>query len=106
MATMLTPADALEYLAQLSTDVRAGAVLGAGGELLAGDPALLPAARDLLAACPAAEVEADTGDGVVLAARSHTHAVVVVCGPQVLEGLQRHDLRTVLADLAVTPVAA
>ena len=107
MATgpLLTPEDALDHLCQLSADVRAGLVLDARGELLAGPAELAGAARELVEATGAAEVEVTTDAGVVFAARSATHAVVVVCGTFVLSGLQRHDLRTVLADLA-EPVRA
>src|SRR5688500_2935101 len=99
MTPVLTPDRALEYLRQLSTDVRAGVVLGAEGVLLAGAEALAAPARELRAAPPDREVEVTTADGVVFAARSSTHAVVVACGTFALSGLQRHDLRTVLADL-------
>jgi hypothetical protein len=99
MAPLLTPSDALAYLDQLSADVRTGAVLDIDGELLAGDPALAGPGRELLGA-PDREVEVTTREGRLYGARSDTHAVVVACGPFALSGLQRHDLRTVLADLA------
>lgn len=99
MAPLLSPPDALEYLAQMSADVRGGVVLDAAGELLAGDDALAGAARDLLAATGAAEIEVTQAGGIVLAARSATHSVVVVCGEHALSGLHRHDLRGVLGDL-------
>jgi hypothetical protein len=96
----MTPALALAYLHELSTDVRAGVVLAADGGLLAGSPALADHARALLAAAPeAAEVEARTPGGTVLATRSDRHAVVVVYGPHVLPALARYDLRLVLGDL-------
>lgn len=100
MSPVLTPQDALEYMSQLSADVRAGAVLDASGELLAGDAALAGPARDLLAASDLPEIEVTVRDGVVFCARDAAHAVIVVCGTFVLSGLQRHDLRTVLADLS------
>ena len=106
MTPVLTPQDALEYLSQLSADVRCGAVLDSAGELLAGAEGCAAPARDLLAASDAAEIECTTRDGVVFAARSATHAVVVVCGNFALSGLQRHDLRTVLGDLAPGEEAA
>lgn len=99
MTHVLTPDRALEYLTQLSVDVRAGAVLGADGALLAGDGALAGPARDLLAALPDREIEVSVPEGVVLAVRGERHAIVVTCGRFALSGLQRHDLRTVLADL-------
>ena len=99
----MTPSDALEYLGQLSTDVRAAVVLAEGDParpLLAGREDLAAAARELLASTDAPEIEVSTAAGVVFAARSAAHAVVVACGAFALSGLQRHDLRTVLADLS------
>ena len=96
----LSPALAVGYLAELSADVRAALVLDAGGSVMAGSHELAGPARDLLqAAGDAPEIEVRTPDGAVFAARSDSHAVVVVCGSFALSGLQRHDLRTVLADL-------
>jgi hypothetical protein len=106
MTPVLSPQDALDYLAQLSTDVRCGAVLDSRGELLAGAEGCAAPARDLLAASDAAEIEVTTREGIVFAARSATHALVVVCGTFALSGLQRHDLRTVLGDLAPGEAAA
>jgi hypothetical protein len=105
-APTLTPKLALDYLRELSADIRAGVVLATGGALLAGPEDLAEAARDLLArAGDAREVQAATTEGVVFAARSDTHAVVLVCGRFALPSLVRHDLRRVLADL-VGPAAA
>src|SRR6185503_18482513 len=65
----LTPALAVDYVRELSADVREVLVFGADGELLAGPAATAPAttaARALLdAAGDAAEVEAVTREGVV-----------------------------------------
>lgn len=104
----LSPAIAVGYLAQLSADVRAVLVLDAKGGVMAGSHDLAGAARDLFqSAGDAREIEVRIPDGVVFGARSDTHAVVVVCGSFALSGLQRHDLRTVLGDLAEpTPPAA
>jgi hypothetical protein len=97
----LSPALAVGYLAELSTDVRAALVLDAAGSVMAGPHDAAEAARELLAAAgDASEIEVRAADGIVFGARSATHAVVVVCGSFALSGLQRHDLRTVLADLA------
>lgn len=68
-------------------------MLDAAGTVLAGDAALADRAGDL-------DGERRTGDEVLVAVRSATHAVVVACGPHVLTALQLHDLRTVLEDLA------
>jgi hypothetical protein len=101
MSPALTPALALDYLRELSADIRAGAVLGADGSLLAGPEALAEPARALLAAAPAAaDVQVVTADGTVFAARDEDHAVVVVCGRFALPSLARYDLRVVLGELA------
>ena len=106
MTPVLTPDRALEYLRQLSADVRDGVVLATDGTLLAGEEAVAAPARELLAALPDPEVEVTTAGGVVFAARSARHAVVLACGTFALSGLQRHDLRTVLADLEEPAEAA
>src|SRR3954465_2479856 len=94
------PPLALDYLRELSADIRAGVVLGSDGTLLAGPEHLADAARDLLAGAPAAEeLHVNTADGAVFAARSAHHALVVVCGRLALPSLIRYDLRLVLADL-------
>jgi hypothetical protein len=99
-APTLTPPLALDYLRELSADIRAGVVLDARGTVLAGPEALHDAARDLMtAAGDAQEVHVSTADGGVFAARSEQHAVVVVCGRLALPSLIRYDLRLVLADL-------
>ena len=81
----LTPAGALGWLASLSVDVRAAAVLDASGAVLAGDPAL-----------------ARAGEGAdVMVARSERHAIVVRTGPRALKRLLQADLRTALSGLDV-----
>ncbi len=96
----LTPELALEYLAELSTDIRAAVVLGAGGEHLAGPGALAAPARQLLAAAEGALVEVDTPRGTVVAAADNVHALAVVVGRHALPALVRYDVRRVLGDLA------
>jgi hypothetical protein len=101
MTPALTPELALEYLRELSADIRAGAVLDADGELLAGPPEFAEPARTLLAAAgDAIDVHVATADGAVFAARDARHAIVVACGRFALPSLARYDLRMVLADLA------
>ena len=101
MPPALTPARALEYLRELSADVRAGAVLDAGGELLAGAEELGEPARELLAAAgDARDVHVTTEEGAVFAARDDRHAIVLACGRLALPSLARYDLRMVLADLS------
>ena len=100
-APTLSPALALDYLRELSADIRAGVVLGPDGALLAGPADLAEPARDLLAGAPEAhELHVATADGAVFAARSDLHTVVVVCGRFALPSLIRYDLRLVLSDLA------
>jgi hypothetical protein len=103
-APTLTPTLALDYLRELSADIRSGVVLNPEGALLAGPEHLSEAARDLLDAAPAAEeLHVSTADGAVFAARSPKHAVVVVCGRLALPSLIRYDLRLVLADMSGSP---
>lgn len=99
-APALTPELALDYLAELSTDIRAAVVLGSSGEHLAGPDGLAAPARDLLAAGGASLVEVDTPRGTVVAARDEHHAVAVVVGRHALPALVRYDVRRVLGDLA------
>ena len=101
MTDALTPDQALEYLRTLSADIDEAAVLAADGSLLAGPEDLAEPARALLAAAPEADdVEVSLAEGSVFAARSDTHAVVLVCGRYALPALVRFDLRVVLTDLA------
>jgi hypothetical protein len=101
MNPALTPELALGYLRELSADIRAGVVLDPAGALLAGPDELAGSARDLLAAAAGArEIHVTTADGAVFAARSPSHAVVVVTGRFALPSLIRYDLKLVLGDLA------
>lgn len=104
----LTPPLALDYLRELSADIRAGVVLAPDGALLAGPEALAAPARDLFdaAGTAAAEVHVSTADGAVYAARSDRHSIAVVCGRFALPSLIRYDLRLVLADLGGRPPEA
>jgi hypothetical protein len=100
-APALTPQLALDYLRELSADIRAGVVLDPKGALLAGPEAMAEPARDLLeAGGDARELQVTTADGAVYAARSERHAIAVVCGRFALPSLIRYDLRLVLGDLA------
>jgi hypothetical protein len=100
MPPALTPALALDYVHELSADVRAGIVLDDAGHVLAGPPALAEPARALLAAGgDAGELEAATADGVVCAVRTPAHAAVAICGRFAIAGVVRQDLRTALAAL-------
>jgi hypothetical protein len=106
MPPALSPDLAVDYVRELSADVRAALVLDAAGELLAGPPELVPAARALLAAGGGAEeLEAGGEDGVVCAVRSGAHAAIAVCGRFAIGGVVREDLRTALAALEGRPAA-
>jgi hypothetical protein len=99
--TALTPELAVDYLRELSADIRAVAILAADGTPLAGEPELTAAARTLLDAAPeAAEIEVAAAGGTIHAARSDEHALVAVCGRFALPALIRYDLKIVLAELA------
>jgi hypothetical protein len=96
----LTPHLALDYLRELSADIREVAVLDPRGKLLAGPDDMAEAARDLLTAADTAdEIHVQTADGSVYAARDDRHAVVVVTGRLALPSLIRYDLRLVLGEL-------
>lgn len=100
MTPALTPARALDYLRELSADIRAGVVLEADGRLLAGPDDLAGPARELLAAAgETADVHVTTADGAVFLAGDGRRAIVLACGRLALPSLARHDLRMVLADL-------
>jgi hypothetical protein len=103
MPAALTPSLGLHYLRALSADIEAAVVLDGAGERLAGARSLVAPARALLAAAgDATEIEAVTPGGGVVAARDSRHAIVIVTGRQVLPGLARHDLRTVLDRLGAS----
>ena len=98
---VLTPALALDYVRELSADVRAGVVLDGAGALLAGPEELAAAARELLAAgADAAELEAATDGGVACAVRSPSHSMVVVSGRFAIPEIVRQDMRAALAAVA------
>jgi hypothetical protein len=100
MPPALPPALALDYVRELSADVRAVLVLDGAGRLLAGPPQLAGPARALLtAAGAAAELEAVRGAGVVCAVRTADHAAVAVCGRFAIAAVVRQDLRAAVAAL-------
>jgi hypothetical protein len=99
-AARLTPALALDYVRELSADVRAAVLLNAAGEGLAGPAQLSDHARALLDAGPGSdELEVGTADGVVCAVRSTSHAAIAVCGRFAIGAVVREDLRTALSAL-------
>ena len=110
----LTPALALDYLDELSTDIRGGLLLDAGGELLAGwhgDPDRAERLREplveLLAladgaagdSAPAAQIEVTTPRGAVFCVRDDDFTLAAVTGRFALPSLMFYDLRHVLDDL-------
>ena len=99
MTAPLTPALALAYLSELSVDVRAAVVLDRAGAVLAGDEALAPRARALLATAAASPASA----GDLLVARAHDGgAIAAVAGDFALLPVLEHDLRAAAAALATT----
>lgn len=90
----------LAYLATLSLDLRAAAVLDATGGILAGDPGAAAATAALVAGAEAGRAHrVPHVDGSLYAARSGTHAVGLVVGPHALEAVVVHDLLATLDDL-------
>jgi hypothetical protein len=108
---VLTPDLALDYLGELSTDIRAAVIVDASGDLAAvtGDDddrgeKMRTLAIELLEAAAEAgqgvdQVEAVTGDGSVFAVRGQAWTVAVVAGRQPLASLMFYDLRNVVRDL-------
>jgi predicted regulator of Ras-like GTPase activity (Roadblock/LC7/MglB family) len=111
----LTPELALQYLGELSTDIKASVVVAADGRTAAasrpgeaGDE-LRRLTLELLERADAADdgevshVEVSTGDGAVYALRNPSWTVAVVTGRFALPSLMFYDLRTVLGDLEAKP---
>jgi hypothetical protein len=103
----LTPDLALDYLGELSTDIRAAIVLDSGGALAAvtGDDRtrgerMRELATELLdAAADGDQVEVVTTEGSVFAVRGESWTVAVVAGRQPLASLMFYDLRNVVREL-------
>ena len=100
MPGALTPDLALDYLGELSTDIRAAVVLDADGRPLAGERRW-PSRR---ARCwtprrGASAVEVLTEHGGAFAARGARHSLCVATGRFALPALVLYDLRAVLGDL-------
>ena len=107
-APTLTPQLALDYLRELSADIRAGVVL---------DPERRPAGRprgdwpSRRATCSTAAGDAQRAAGDDRRRRRLRRAlgaatrIAVVCGRFALPSLIRYDLRVVLADLAPAEAA-
>jgi predicted regulator of Ras-like GTPase activity (Roadblock/LC7/MglB family) len=107
----LTPELALEYLGQLSTDIKASMIVSADARTAAasrpgetGDR-LRELTTQLFERADAADsqavsqVEVTTGEGGVYAVRDERWTVGVVTGRFALSSLMFYDLRSVLGDL-------
>jgi hypothetical protein len=104
MPAALTPRLALDYLRELSADLRAGAILDGTGALLAGPAELAaPAAATVAALGQSRAGQARLAAGTVIAVRRGGLAVVLACGPHAVPGLARHDAELVLGDLGAQP---
>jgi hypothetical protein len=102
----LTPPLALDYLDELSTDIRAATILDGSNELVAysGDsPERAERMRklvlELLERAGGPEVEVSTPNGAVFAVRENGWTIAVVTGRYALSSLMFYDLRRVAEDL-------
>jgi hypothetical protein len=103
----LTPDLALDYLGELSTDIRAALVLDGSGKVAAvtGDDReraerMRELTNEMLDAAPDGnQVEVVTTEGSVFAVRGDSWTVAVVAGRHPLASLMFYDLRNVVRDL-------
>ena len=103
----LTPDLALDYLGELSTDIRGALVLDRDGQLAAvtgddrdrGERMRKLATQMLDAASGGDQVEVVTTEGSVFAVRGESWTVAVVAGRAPLASLMFYDLRNVVRDL-------
>jgi hypothetical protein len=114
-APALTPDLALDYLGELSTDIKASVLLAADGQTAAanrpvdGGDQLRDLTVELLRQADAADdepvtqIEVSTGAGSVFAVRTTRWIIAVVTGRFALSSLMFYDLRAVLADLEAAP---
>jgi len=103
-------AAALEFLAEMSPDLRGAAILGAEGEVLAAtgdaperwreDAAVLFAAADAAEGVPVEQVHVATEQGEVFAIRNAGLAAVTVTDRFALASLMLFDMRSTLRQLA------
>jgi predicted regulator of Ras-like GTPase activity (Roadblock/LC7/MglB family) len=114
-APALTPELALQYLGELSTDIKASVVISADGRTAAasrpgeaGDR-LRVLTQELFEHGDAADsevvtqIEVSTGEGIVFAVRDERWLIGVVAGRFALSSLMFYDLRRVLDDLEGRP---
>ena len=109
----LTPALALEYLDELSTDIESALVLDQEGRLAAATgedddrkermreivQALLDRAAEVTPDAGIDQLEVTTSEGSVFAVRGRSWTVAVVAGRKPLASLMFYDLRNVVSDL-------
>ena len=103
-------AAALEFLAEMSPDLRGAAILGPGGEVLAAtagepgrwgeDAAALFAAADGAEEAPVEQVHIATEQGEVFAIRNAGLAAISVTDRFALASLMLFDMRSMLRELA------
>jgi len=111
--TEVAPGDAAEaalaFLGEMSPDLRGGAILDAGGAVLAAsgdlerwreDAAVLFTVADRAAERPAEQLHVATEQGEVFALRHAGFAAVVVTERFALASLMFFDMRSTLRDLA------
>jgi hypothetical protein len=110
-APALTPELALDYLGELSTDIKASALLSADGRVVFtsgssdGGDRLQALTQELFRQADEADdhvvtqVEISTGDGAVFAVRDERWTIAAVTGRLALSSLMFYDLRAVLGDL-------
>lgn len=111
VSAALSPELALEYLAELSTDIKASVVVSTDGRTAAASRPGEPGDRmreltkklfedaDTADDQPVTQVEVSTGDGAVYAVRDERWTIGVVTGRFALSSLMFYDLRRVLGDL-------
>ena len=113
----LTPALALDYLDELSTDIRGAVLLDSGGAVAAawrGDRELAERLREPVARLleradaaagdgPATQVEVTTQRGAVFCVRESGWTIAAVTGRFALPSLVFYDLRHVVRDLGGAP---
>src|SRR3954447_22324124 len=114
-APALTPELALQYLGELSTDIKASVLMSADGRTAVasrpGDEGdrLRELTTELFKRADRADddvvtqVEVSTGDGGVFAVRDERWTIGVVTGRFALSSLMFYDLRAVLDDLEGKP---
>jgi len=110
-AQALTPDLALQYLHEMSVDIRAAVLVAADGSPAAATVADADADRfarltrelfegaDAADSDPVEQVEVSTGEAAVFAVRQPDWTLAVVAGRFALPSLMFYDLRAVLRDL-------